>query len=96
VLASCRAQLAEGGTLPVMDEAADDILAAPSDDPVQRFFATVSVLWCLPQSRPASAADRSGRSCGHRLRKLAPEAGISTVTVLPNEHPLLRFHRLSA
>ena len=97
VLAATRGQLAEGGTLLVMDEATDDELVAPTEDPIQRLFAGISPLWCLPQgitgpdARPVGTVLRAGR-----LRELAAAAGFGAVDVLPIEHPLFRFYRLDA
>jgi SAM-dependent methyltransferase len=95
VLASTRAQLADGGTLLVMDEATDDELVAPTEDPIQRLFAGISPLWCLPQGRTAPDAHPVGTVLRtSRLRELATSAGFTTVNVLPIAHPLFRFYRL--
>jgi len=97
VLAATREQLATGGSVLVMDENTDDELVAASENPVQRLFANISPLWCLPQgrfgddNRPVGTVLRAGR-----LRELAEAAGFSQVTVLPIEHPFFRFYRLDA
>ncbi len=97
VLATARRQLADGGTLLVMDEATDEHLVAPSADPVQRLFAGISPLWCLPQGITGPDACPIGTVLRpDRLRELAADAGFGEVTVLPIEHPLYRFYRLDA
>jgi hypothetical protein len=69
----------------------------PTEDPIQRLFAGISPLWCLPQSitapdaRPVGTVLRAGR-----LRELAAEAGFGAVEVVPIAHPLYRFYRLQA
>jgi SAM-dependent methyltransferase len=96
VLRNVRQQTIDGGWVIVMDEAVDEELVAPSDDPVQRFFANASPLWCLPQGRPAPDADPVGTVMRPAaLRALAAEAGFTQVDVLPIEHPFWRFYRLT-
>jgi SAM-dependent methyltransferase len=96
VLASARSTLAEGGTMLVLDEATDDALVAPSEDPVQRLFANISPLWCLPQGRiPADAYPVGTVLRAGRLQELAADAGFGHVDVLPIEHPVFRFYRLT-
>jgi hypothetical protein len=97
ILATTRRQLADGGTLIVLDEHTDDELVAPTADPVQRLFANVSPLWCLPQGRMEPDADPVGTVIRPgRLRQLAVDAGFNHADVLPIEHPFFRFYRLSA
>jgi predicted O-methyltransferase YrrM len=97
VLAVTRGQLVDGGSVIVADEATDDELVAATPDPVQRFFANVSPLWCLPQGRvepdayPVGTVFRTGA-----LRELASGAGFGRVDVLPIEHMVFRFYRLRA
>jgi SAM-dependent methyltransferase len=95
VLRNARTRLADGGAVLVMDEAADDELIAPTDDPVQRFFANASPLWCLPQGRTSPAADPVGTVIrASRMRELAAEAGFGHTEILPIENPFFRFYRL--
>jgi len=95
VLRNVRRQTTEGGWVVVMDEAVDEELIAPNADPIQRFFANVSPLWCLPQGRPAPDAHPVGTVMRPAaLRALATEAGFEEVEVLPIEHPMWRFYRL--
>jgi SAM-dependent methyltransferase len=97
ILTATRAQLANGGTVIVLDEHTDNELVAPTDDPVQRLFANVSPLWCLPQGRTEPDADPVGTVIRPgRLRQMAADAGFGHADVLPIEHPFFRFYRLSA
>jgi SAM-dependent methyltransferase len=95
VLRNVRASMAPDGWAVVMDEAVDEELVAPTEDPIQRFFANVSPLWCLPQGRPAPDANPVGTVMRPAtLRALATAAGFTAVEVLPIEHPFWRFYRL--
>ncbi len=78
-----------------MDERVAEVLP-PAGDPVETFFATASVLWCLPQGR----VERDSQAVGtvmrpDTLRGLAAKAGYQSVEILPIEHPFWRFYRLS-
>jgi SAM-dependent methyltransferase len=92
-LAQAKAALAEGGTVIVMDERVGETLNA--GDPTETFFATASVLWCLPQGRvePDSEAVGTVMRTG-RFRGIARRAGWSDIEILPIEHPFWRFYRL--
>jgi 2-polyprenyl-3-methyl-5-hydroxy-6-metoxy-1,4-benzoquinol methylase len=92
-MAQAKAALADGGTVIVMDERAAEAPAV--GDPVQTFFATVSVLWCLPQGRvePGSKAVGTVMSAS-RFRRIARDAGWSDIEILPIDHPFWRFYRL--
>jgi 2-polyprenyl-3-methyl-5-hydroxy-6-metoxy-1,4-benzoquinol methylase len=92
-IAQAKAALAEGGTVIVMDERADETLAV--GDPVQTFFATASVLWCLPQGRVERNSEAVGTVMpASRFRRIAQEAGWSDIEILPIDHPFWRFYRL--
>lgn len=77
-----------------MDERTAERFTAPGDQ-VERFFAAVSPLWCVPQGlvgpdpRPAGPLMRPDT-----LRTLATEAGYSGSSVEDIEHPFWRFYRL--
>ncbi len=63
---------------------------------METFFATASVLWCLPQGR----VDQNSEAVGTimrpaKLRELATKAGYRSADVLPIEHPFWRFYRLT-
>jgi SAM-dependent methyltransferase len=92
-IAQARAALAEGGTVIVMDERVGETLNA--GDPTETFFATASVLWCLPQGRvePESEAVGTVMRPG-RFRGIARRAGWSDIEILPIDHPFWRFYRL--
>ena len=92
-IAQAKAALAEGGTVIVMDERVDEPLGV--GDPVQTFFATASVLWCLPQGRVEPDSEAVGTMMSaSRFRGIAREAGWSDIEILPIDHPFWRFYRL--
>ena len=92
-IAQAKAALAEGGTVIVMDERAEETLGA--GDAVQTFFATASVLWCLPQGRVEPDSEAVGTvMSSSRFRRIAREAGWSDIEILPIDHPFWRFYRL--
>jgi SAM-dependent methyltransferase len=93
VIAGARAALNYGGTVIVMDERADETPA--TGDPVQTFFATASVLWCLPQGRIEPDSEAVGTMMtASRFRHIVQDAGWSDIEILPIEHPFWRFYRL--
>jgi SAM-dependent methyltransferase len=92
-MAQAKAALADGGTVIVMDERAEETLGV--GDPVQTFFATASVLWCLPQGRVEPDSEAVGTvMLASRFRWIAREAGWSDIEILPIDHPFWRFYRL--
>lgn len=81
------------GTVIVMDERVGESLIV--GDPVETFFATASVLWCLPQGRVEPGSQAVGTVMRpDRFRGIAREAGWADIDVLPIEHPFWRFYRL--
>ena len=81
------------GTTIVMDERVADGLTV--GDPTELFFATASVLWCLPQGRVDPTSEAVGTVMRpDRFRSIARTAGWSDIDVLPIEHPFWRFYRL--
>lgn len=93
-LQSARAALAPGGTVIVMDERVGETMPEPGD-PVELFFATASVVWCLPQGRVERDSEATGTIMRpDTLRQLASEAGFGAVDILPIDHPFWRFYRL--
>jgi SAM-dependent methyltransferase len=94
VLRQLHAQLAPDGTVVVADERAAEEFTAPGDL-VERFLASCSVLWCLPQSRTDERSEALGTLLRPAtVRRLAADAGYRGTEVLPVEHPFWRFYRL--
>ena len=94
-LASARRALAPGGVVVVMDERVGET-PPPPGDAIETFFATASVLWCLPQSRAVPNCQATGTVMRpEMLRTLAERAGYSAVDVLPVDHPFFRFYHLA-
>jgi 2-polyprenyl-3-methyl-5-hydroxy-6-metoxy-1,4-benzoquinol methylase len=94
-LVSARKSLAPGGTVIIMDERVAEAMP-PAGDLVETFFATASVLWCLPQGRVEHDSQAVGTIMRpDTLRGLAAKAGYQSVEILPIEHPFWRFYRLS-
>jgi SAM-dependent methyltransferase len=92
-ISQAKAALAEGGTVIVMDERVGETLIA--GDPTQTFFATASVLWCLPQGRVEPDSEAVGTVMRpSRFRGIARKAGWSDIEILPIDHPFWRFYRL--
>jgi 2-polyprenyl-3-methyl-5-hydroxy-6-metoxy-1,4-benzoquinol methylase len=93
-LVAARQALTPDGAVIVMDERADEVLAAPGDE-VQRFLAAASAIWCTPQGLVDENSDVVGAMLRpDRMRHLADHAGFGTVEILPIEHPFWRFYRL--
>jgi SAM-dependent methyltransferase len=93
-LASARTAMVDGGFVIVMDERVGATLPPPGD-PNESYFATVSVLWCLPQSRAEPDCEAPGTVMRPAaLRAFAERAGWRGVEVLPVEHPFFRFYRM--
>jgi SAM-dependent methyltransferase len=94
-IAQAKAALAEGGTVIVMDERVGETVNA--GDPTETFFATASVLWCLPQGRVEPDSEAVGTVMRpSRFRGIARHAGWSDIEILPIDHPFWRFYRLVA
>ncbi len=93
-LAGVREALTADGTVIVMDERVADTLPEPGD-PTETFFATCSVLWCLPQSRMEPDCEAPGTVMRPAaFADIVRRAGWAGYEVLPIEHPFWRFHRL--
>jgi predicted O-methyltransferase YrrM len=92
-ITQAKAAVAEGGTVIVMDERVGETLNA--GDPTETFFATASVLWCLPQGRVEPDSEAVGTVMRpSRFRGIARKAGWSDIEILPIDHPFWRFYRL--
>jgi SAM-dependent methyltransferase len=93
-LAAARRAVTEEGTVVVMDERVGETLQP--GDPTETFFATASVLWCLPQSRVEPDSEAPGTVMRPAtFTAIARRAGWADVEVLPIEHPFWRFYRLT-
>jgi SAM-dependent methyltransferase len=94
-LRHARTAVRPGGTVLVVDERAAENFTAPGDE-VERFFAAASAIWCLPQGRvgpdpePVGTLIRPAVMCD-----LARRAGYAEAEILPIEHPVWRFYRLT-
>jgi SAM-dependent methyltransferase len=94
VLRHARAAVRPGGTVLVVDERAAETFTAPGEL-TERFFASASAIWCLPQGlvgadpEPVGAVIRPSA-----MRDLASRAGYADTEILPIEHPVWRFYRL--
>lgn len=95
VLTAVRASLADGGIVVVMDEAADDELAAPADV-VQRALYGFSTLCCLPDSLSHPGSVGTGTVIRRAtVERYAQEAGFTSVTDVPIEDfGFWRFYEL--
>jgi SAM-dependent methyltransferase len=92
-LANARRAVADGGTVIVMDERVGE--TPQLGDPTESFFASASVLWCLPQSRVEPDCQAPGTVMRPAtFDAIAKHAGWSGTEVLPIEHPFWRFYRL--
>ncbi|MGW8326350.1 class I SAM-dependent methyltransferase [Streptomyces sp. NPDC055897] len=91
VLRSCRALLAPGGSVLLMEPNVGERFTAPASE-TERFQYAVSLLHCLPvgMAEQPSAATGTVMRPG-TVRAYASEAGFARVRVLPVRHT---FHRL--
>jgi ubiquinone/menaquinone biosynthesis C-methylase UbiE len=92
-LAAARDAVADGGSVIVMDERTGETIQI--GDPTELFFATASVLWCLPQSRVVPDCEAPGTVMRPAtFEGIAKRAGWSGVEVLDIEHDFFRFYCL--
>ncbi len=95
VLRHARAAVRAGGTVLVVDERAAENFTAPGDE-VERFFAAASAIWCLPQGRVGPDPEPVGTLIRPAVKcDLARRAGYAEAEILPIEHPVWRFYRLT-
>ncbi len=81
----------------VVDEKVAETFEAPTDNPVERLFYAASVLHCLPVGMAESPSVGTGTVMRPAtFRTYADEAGFAAVEILPIEHDLFRFYRLTA
>ena len=94
-LAHARAAMRPGGTVLVVDERAAETFTAPGDE-AERFFASASAIWCLPQGRVGPDPEPVGTLIRPAaMRDLAERAGYASMQIVPIEHPSWRFYRLT-
>jgi 2-polyprenyl-3-methyl-5-hydroxy-6-metoxy-1,4-benzoquinol methylase len=92
-MAQARAAVAEGGQVVVMDERVAETLTV--GEPTEIFFATASVLWCLPQGRVEPDSQAVGTVMRpDRFRGIVRDAGWADIEILGIDHPFWRFYRL--
>ncbi|WP_161962400.1 class I SAM-dependent methyltransferase [Nocardioides speluncae] len=92
-MAQARDAVAPGGHVIVMDERVAETLTI--GEPTEIFFATASVLWCLPQGRVEPDSEAIGTVMRpDRFRGVVRDAGWSDIEILGIEHPFWRFYRL--
>ncbi|WP_244930762.1 class I SAM-dependent methyltransferase [Nocardioides sp. W7] len=95
VLAGARRLLREGGSLIVMDERVPEEFTGPGD-PVEQLMYGISLLVCLPDGLSHEPSVGTGTVMRPAvLRGYAEQAGFGSVEVLPIEHEMFRFYRLS-
>jgi 2-polyprenyl-3-methyl-5-hydroxy-6-metoxy-1,4-benzoquinol methylase len=90
-LRRCRALLAAGGSVLLLEPKAAERFTAPASE-TERFLYAVSLLHCLP----VGLSEQPSAACGavlrpEAVRAWAAEAGFDRCRVVPVEH---RFHRL--
>jgi 2-polyprenyl-3-methyl-5-hydroxy-6-metoxy-1,4-benzoquinol methylase len=95
VLETLKRLTAPGGTTIVVDEKVQDEFTAPGDE-IERFMATSSVIWCLPQGLADGSHAHGTLLRTPQLRAYAKQAGWTDAEVLPIEHFTWRFYRLVA
>jgi 2-polyprenyl-3-methyl-5-hydroxy-6-metoxy-1,4-benzoquinol methylase len=94
-LEAARGLLAEGGSVFVGDERTADRLEAPAGE-VERLLYGASVLHCLPVGMVGEGAAGTGTVMRvETVQRYAAEAGLGGFEVLPIEHDLYRFYRLT-
>ena len=96
VLRSCRALLADGGSVVIADERVADAFAAPADE-LERFYYGFSILHCLPVGMVGEDAAGTGTVMrAETVRRYGEEAGFGRFEVLGIENDFYRFYRLAA
>ena len=94
VLRSCRALLAEGGSVVIADERVADAFVAPADE-LERFYYGFSILHCLPVGMVGEGAAGTGTVMrAETVRRYGEQAGFGRFEVLGIENDFYRFYRL--
>lgn len=93
-LAAARRAVRPGGAVIVMDERTAD--SPQVGDPMESFFAGFSALWCLPQSMTVANCEAPGTIMREStFAEFVTRAGWDGYEVVPIEHPMFRFYRLT-
>lgn len=96
VLTSMRGLARPGGTVLVMDERVQDHYTGRPGDPVEQLMYGFSISVCLPDSMSTQPSRATGTVMRPSvLRGYAREAGFADFEVLPVEHELWQFYRLT-
>lgn len=91
-LAAARKSLAPAGPSPSWTSGSRESLTP--GEPTEIFFATASVLWCLPQGRVDPTSEAPGTVMRPAtFHSIAQRAGFAGAEVLPIDHPFWRFYR---
>jgi len=95
VLSAMRAMVRRDGAVLVIDEKVADEFTAPGDD-VEKLMYGYSVLICLPDAMSGNPTGATGTVFRRStMEEYARDAGFSNIEVLPVEHDMWRFYRLS-
>ncbi len=96
VLQSCRALLADGGSVVIADERVAEAFTAPGDE-LERLYYGFSVLHCLPVGMVGEGAAGTGTVMrADTVRRYGEKAGFGHFEVLGIENEFYRFYRLAA
>ena len=95
VLAAMRMMVRSDGAVLVIDEKVADEFSAPGDE-VERLMYGYSTLVCLPDAMSGNPSGATGTVIRRPIMEgYARDAGFNDVEVLPVEHDVWRFYRLS-
>jgi SAM-dependent methyltransferase len=94
-LRSIRDRLWDGASLIVGDERVAEVFTAPGDE-LERLMYGFSILHCLPAGRVTSPSTATGTVLRpDTVRRFATDAGFTGFEILPIDHDMWRFYRLS-
>lgn len=96
VLSAMRRLVGPGGTVLIVDEHAEDMFI-PNGSDLERAFYGFSVLHCLPVGMVDQPSAETGTVMRpDTFRSYAKAAGFSKVEILPVDHEMFYFYRLTA
>lgn len=94
-LRAMRQLVGQSGPVLIGDEMVAESFTAPGDE-IERLMYGFSILHCLPVGRTETPSAETGTIMRpETLRRYASDAGFSAVDILPIEHDLWRFYRLT-